>query len=365
MYENWISTTKDYELEDLWGEDKEKLNSMLCRFVLEARLANGKHYTPNTLLQLLTNLQTLAYEKNESALHFMNHKDVTFKQLHNVTNNVSKQLLADGIGAEKKQARVITEEEEGILWEKKVLGCHSPTSLLHTIFYFCGMYFCLRGGAKHRELKLSQLEVQVSSNGVKCLVYREHGSKNHQGLTHQVHLNNKIVHHYADNSLGDRCFVHLFELYVSKLPAAAKERDLFYCKPKVKFSNDDEEWYYNAPIGRNILASLLKEICSSAGLDCSNIQNHSLRANSISRMYSHGVPEKQMMERSGHQSLGGLRSYERTAEHKNKKFPEFYLTVSLAVRKGNYQPKHKMFLGLFQPLIVGRTSKFLCLLIQL
>ena len=85
----------------------------------------------------------------------MNHKDVTFKQLRNVTNNVSKQLLADGIGAEKKQARVITEEEEGIHWEKKVLGCHSPTSLLHTIFYFCGMYFCLRGGAEHRELKLS------------------------------------------------------------------------------------------------------------------------------------------------------------------------------------------------------------------
>ena len=113
-----------------------------------------------------------------------------------------KQLLADGIGAEKKQARVITEEEEGILWEKKVLGCHSPTSLLHTIFYFCGMYFCLRGGAEHRELKLSQLEVQVSSNGVKCLVYREHGSKNHQGLTQQLHLNNKIVHHYADDSLG-------------------------------------------------------------------------------------------------------------------------------------------------------------------
>ena len=45
VYENWISTTEDYELEDLWGEDKEKLKSMLCRFVLEARQVNGKHYT--------------------------------------------------------------------------------------------------------------------------------------------------------------------------------------------------------------------------------------------------------------------------------------------------------------------------------
>ena len=68
-----------------------------------------------------------------------------------------------------------------------------------------------------------------------------------------------------------------FKLYVSKLPAAAKKQDFFYCKPKVKFSRDDGEWYYNAPIGCNILASLLKEICSSAGLDCSNIQNHSLQ----------------------------------------------------------------------------------------
>ena len=168
----------------MWEDNKEKLNTMLCRFVLEARQANGKYYTPKTLytpkmlLQLFTNLQTLAYEKNESALHFMNHKAVIFKQLHNVTNNLSKQLLADGIGAEKKQARVITEEEENILWEKKVLVCHSPKSLLHTILYFWFMYFCFRGGAEHKELKLSQFEAQVSSNGVKCLVYREHGSKN-------------------------------------------------------------------------------------------------------------------------------------------------------------------------------------------
>ena len=30
VYEYWISTTEDYELEDLWWEDKEKLKSMLC-----------------------------------------------------------------------------------------------------------------------------------------------------------------------------------------------------------------------------------------------------------------------------------------------------------------------------------------------
>ena len=79
--------------------------------------------------------------------------------------------------------------------------------------------FCLQGGAEHRELKYSLFELTTvqdptdSSRTTKYVIYIEFGSKNHQGLVHQVHLDNKIVTHYADESLGDRCFVSLFELY--------------------------------------------------------------------------------------------------------------------------------------------------------
>ena len=84
---------------------------------------------------------------------------MAFKPLHNVLNNISNKLLADGVGAEKKQARIISAAEEEIHWEKKVLGSHSPSSLLNSIFFYCGLYLCLWGGGEHRELKFSQFQV--------------------------------------------------------------------------------------------------------------------------------------------------------------------------------------------------------------
>lgn len=48
------------------------------------------------------------------------------------------------------------------------------------------------------------------------------------------------------------------------------------------------------------------------------IHNHSLRATGISRLYNGGVPEKLIMERSGHLSISGVRSYERTSELQKK-----------------------------------------------
>ena len=83
----------------------------------------------------MTNLQSLALTKNASACHFMSHADPIFKELHNVLNNISKKLLSDGIGAEKKQARVVTEVEENILWEKRVMGLGSPMSLQNAVFF--------------------------------------------------------------------------------------------------------------------------------------------------------------------------------------------------------------------------------------
>ena len=46
----------------------------------------------------------------------------------------------------------------------------------------------------------------------------------------------------------------------------------------------------------------------ASGLASEGIHNHSLRATGISRSYNGGVPEKLIMERSGHLSISGVRS---------------------------------------------------------
>lgn len=46
-------------------------------------------------------LQNVAFARNPQACHFMYHKDIHFKPLHNVLDNLPKKLLTEGIGAEK------------------------------------------------------------------------------------------------------------------------------------------------------------------------------------------------------------------------------------------------------------------------
>ena len=43
------------------------------------------------------------------------------------------------------------------------------------------------------------------------------------------------------------------------------------------------------------------------------VTNHSLRSYSVSKMFCGDVPEKLIMERSGHRSLEGVRQYEGTS----------------------------------------------------
>ena len=71
-------------------------------------------------------------------------------------------------------------------------------------------------------------------------------------------------------------------------------------------------------LGHNTLNSKLKTMLQMAGLTTERKSNHSLRATSISRMFQAKVPEKIIMERSGHLTKEGVRSYECTTNDQTK-----------------------------------------------
>ena len=64
-----------------------------------------------------------------------------------------------------------------------------------------------------------------------------------------------------------------------------------------------------------MLRNRFKKMCGEAGL-VGNFMNHSGRATAITRMYEAGLPEKEIMKRSGHRSTEGIRVYQR--ENPNK-----------------------------------------------
>ena len=177
-------------------------------------------------------------------------------------------------------------------------------------------------------MKVSQLKkVFVSDpenpgSTIACYEYVEHGSKNNLGGIKQVRSQqgNKIVRQFANPKLGDRCFVKIVDLYLSKRPQFADDSpdvDTFYLRPLDKF-DQDKAWYYTKAIGHNTLKMMLKTMCQEAGVPYEGKLNHSLRATSTTRMLDAGVAEKVIMDRTGHRSLDGLKPYARTTSRQQQ-----------------------------------------------
>ena len=85
---------------------------------------------------------------------------------------------------------------------------------------------------------------------------------------------------------------------------------VFYFKPKKKWSPGDDIWFEKTATGHNVLNTRFKKMCRDAGL-VGNFTNRSGRATAITRMYDAGLPEKSIMQRSGHRSIEGVRAYQR------------------------------------------------------
>ena len=97
---------------------------------------------------------------------------------------------------------------------------------------------------------------------------------------------------------------------MSKLPIEAIERDNFYVRP-LSVGEDGKPWFTSVPIGRNKLATMVKAMCSAAGVEGKKT-NHSLRSFGVTSMFEESIPEKVIQKRSGHRSVIALRVYEKT-----------------------------------------------------
>ena len=78
-----------------------------------------------------------------------------------------------------------------------------------------GLYFALRSGDKHGQLRSSPYQIRVIERPGRraYLEYVEDASKNRPGGLKGRKLNPKIVQHHDNPENPSRCFVRLFKLY--------------------------------------------------------------------------------------------------------------------------------------------------------
>ena len=323
---------------DICALSPEELQRWLSRFMLEVRKMDGKEYCPDTLYHIVCGVMRFLRQNGKPEVDLL--KEQCYADFRSTLDAEMKRLKRAGMGSRKRQAEPLTPEEEELLWEKRILGDHSPQALLNSVFFFNGVCFALRSGDEHRRLRFKECQIQVVEKPGECayLMYTEDSSKNNQGGLKGRKLKTKEVVHHENTTTPSRCPVRLFRLYNNLCPKDRPE-NAFYLQPLRKPKQDC--WFAAKPLGHNPLDSMVKEMCKAAGITGYKT-NHSLRATTATRLFQAGVDEQLIMERTGHRSLDGVRSYKRTS-------PEQRQALSDIVNLTTPQPKKQKMMSPHNP----------------
>ena len=113
---------------------------------------DGTEYPPNTLYHIVYGLMRHLHQNSMPNVDFF--KEKAYTDICTTLDAEMKHLKLLEIGAMKRQAEVLTEDEEKLLWRKGVLGYHSPKLLLNTVFFFFNrVCSALRSGEEQRQLR--------------------------------------------------------------------------------------------------------------------------------------------------------------------------------------------------------------------
>uniref|UniRef100_A0A8C9UX84 Zinc finger MYM-type containing 2 n=1 Tax=Scleropages formosus TaxID=113540 RepID=A0A8C9UX84_SCLFO len=235
-----------------------ELNHALSRFVSEVRRPSGDCYAPDCIFYLCLGIQQHLRENGRTDDIF---GDPCYEQFGQALTKVLKgwqpSVLPDG----SLWSRV----EERCLWSCRLLGAHSPASLLRSLVYLNTKYFGLRtveqhlrlsfgnvygqrGGSPHACIRIPSISLELKTGSGK----RKRKDEDEDGTADD------------DGAAGaSRCPIkkhecHLYELYLSKCPVSLKQRtDVFYVKPETSCKTDSPLWYSSTPLERTALESFL------------------------------------------------------------------------------------------------------------
>ena len=136
----------------------------------------------------------------------------------------NEEATGSGLWYKKKQAQILTEEDEELFWTKGLLGNSTSQSLLDMLIFYNGLFPSLRSRKEHRQLA-------VSNRGCRAAKWKAlEPSRESKGKKDDTKGSNPPP---ANLSNPQRRFVRLFKLYWELCPPDAPG-DAFYLQPSHK-----------------------------------------------------------------------------------------------------------------------------------
>ena len=162
LWEGWRESRihQGYSIPSIHEMDPAGLSHWITKFVLEVQKVNGGvKYQPNTLY--------LRHVQNTLNANIDFFKDPEFAGFRGSLDAEMKRLQSKGLGSVHRQAEAITEDEEELLWEEKILGDHSPQSLLNTIIYMNDLYLLYAVGTSTEIYDTTHVRFKLLKNQVR------------------------------------------------------------------------------------------------------------------------------------------------------------------------------------------------------
>lgn len=281
----------------------EELDLTLKRFYVNARTRNGELYRGKSLQSIRYGinryLQSPPHSKTFDII-----KDARFNDSNNTYKTAMAEIKNEGKG-DVQNIQALTKEDIKKLYESMHLDENTPAGLANKVQFDVRLFFMRRGLENMASMTKSTFTVKTDENGDKYVCKtKDEMTKNNRTLTHAFTTGPTMP-----ATGGPKCPVTSFEKYIQLL---SPNCDRLWVQPKSSFTDDDDCWFTNRPLGHNALRDFLPKLSSKAKLS-QRYTNHSLRATGITLLSDANFSPIEMMAASGHRNVQSLATYQKTS----------------------------------------------------
>ena len=143
-----------------------ELAAVLRKFCVEARKKDGQMYSKSSICSMRFAL--CRYFKQELSIDII--KDTEFNEANRIYEAQCVELKKQGL-AKTEHKPPIADEDIKKLYRCGVFNTENPTTLQNKVFFEIMLFFCRRGRQNFRQLKKTDFEINVNSQGTKrCIV---------------------------------------------------------------------------------------------------------------------------------------------------------------------------------------------------